>query len=142
MKKRFIVTWLQTRNLEPNISMGENDYKSTLSWNDKGDRPLGNSIGVLLGSQPLLYCCEGWGIPILNPNGHTELTVGRPCSGKHVIEVSVIRKATWWILWKRKAVRICTFKKVNCSMTDVATIHFKQILERLGEKPQSVTKSF
>ena len=34
------------------------------------------------------------GIPILNPNGHTELTVGRPCSGKHVIEVSVIRKAT------------------------------------------------
>jgi hypothetical protein len=27
-------------------------------------------------------------------------------------------------------------------MTDVATIHFKQILERLGEKPQSVTKSF
>ena len=33
-------------------------------------------------------------------------------------------------------------ERVNCSMTDVATIHFKQILERLGEKPQSVTKSF
>ena len=27
-------------------------------------------------------------------NGHTELTVERSCSGKHVIEVSVIRKAT------------------------------------------------
>ena len=34
------------------------------------------------------------GIPILNPNGHTEMTVERPCSGKHVIEVSVKRKAT------------------------------------------------
>ena len=103
--------------------MGENDYKSTLSWNDKGNRPLGNSIGVLLGSQPLLYCCEGWGIPILNPNGHTELTVGRPCSGKHVIEVIVMSKATQWILWKRKAVRICTsiinLIYDNCSMTDV-----------------------
>lgn len=53
-EKRFTVTWLQTRNLEPNISIRENDYKSTLSWNDKGNRPLGNSIGVLLGSQPLL----------------------------------------------------------------------------------------
>lgn len=111
----------------------------------EGDRPLGNSIGALLGSL-ISCCCEGefelsdeesWEL-----NGHTELTVERPYSGKHVIEVSVIRKATWWRLWKRKAVRICTFKKVNCSMTDVATIHFKQILERLGEKPQSVTKSF
>jgi len=36
------------------------------------------------------------------------LTVGRPCSGKHVIEVSAIGKATRWRLWKRKAVRICT----------------------------------
>jgi len=59
----------------------------------EGDRPLGNSIGALLGS---LFCIvvRTGGIPILNPNGHTELTVGRPCSGKHVIEVSVIRKAT------------------------------------------------
>ena len=77
----------------------------------EGDRPLGNSIGALLGSL-ILCCCEGefelsdeesWEL-----NGHTELTVGRPYSGKHVIEVSVIRKATWWRLWKRKAVRICT----------------------------------
>ena len=73
----------------------------------EGDRPLGNSIGALLGS---LFCIvvRAGEIPILNPNGHTELTVERPCSGKHVIEVSVIRKATWWRLWKGKAVRICT----------------------------------
>ena len=98
----------------------------------EGDRPLGNSIGALLGS---LFCIVArvGGIPILNPNGHTELTVGRPYSGKHVIEVSVVRKATWWRLWKRKAVRICTLvesllkiERVNRSMTDVATIHFKQ----------------
>jgi len=55
-------------------------------------------------------------------NGYTELTVGRSCSGKHVIEISVIGKATRWRLCKRKAVRICTVSErslVNCSMTDV-----------------------
>ena len=96
----------------------------------------------------MLYCCEGWGkFQYWTPNGHTELTVERPYSGKHVIEVSVVRKATWWRLWKRKAVRICTLvesslkiERVNRSMTDVATIHFNQIGVRsteftLVEKP-------
>jgi hypothetical protein len=34
----------------------------------------------------------------VSEDGHTELTVGRPCSGKHVIEVIVVGKATGWRL--------------------------------------------
>ena len=70
-------------------------------------------------------------------NGHTELTVERPCSGKHVIKVIVIGKATKWRLWKRKAVRICTniFKIcVNCSMTDVGNFfNFGSVLKLVEE---------
>ena len=42
-EKRFIVGRLQTKNLEPYPSLGFSKRKL------EGDRPLGNSIGALLG---------------------------------------------------------------------------------------------
>ena len=53
-----------------------------------------NALVSTLGSNPTDVAKKDSEGEIIYFNGDTELTVGRPCSGKHVIEVSAIRKAT------------------------------------------------
>ena len=80
----------------------------------EGDRPLGNSIGALLGSL-ILCCCEGEFE--LSDEESWEL------NGHNVME-AVKEKSSENLHFSRTFVKV---ERVNCSMTDVATIHFKQI---------------
>lgn len=58
-----------------------------------------------------------------------ELTIGRPCSGKHVIAVIGCVKAARWRLCDEKGVRIATVsdlcqRLVNCREIDVGVMFF------------------